>query len=119
MRLMRTMRVVAGTLLGAVAGLAIVCAASALVGLYLNLDPSRSLVEVVLLALLPVVALACAVCGAALGAVAGYRIATRRERQVRVDACNSCGYSLVGNVSGRCPECGQPTGMTPPADETP
>jgi hypothetical protein len=29
-----------------------------------------------------------------------------RIRQVVRDRCISCGYSLVGNVSGRCPECG-------------
>lgn len=29
----------------------------------------------------------------------------RRRRQAR-DECVECGYSLVGNLSGRCPECG-------------
>ena len=24
--------------------------------------------------------------------------------------CRQCGYSLIGNTSGRCPECGAPTG---------
>ena len=23
--------------------------------------------------------------------------------------CQNCGYNLTGNVSGRCPECGEPT----------
>ena len=23
--------------------------------------------------------------------------------------CRSCGYDLTGNVSGNCPECGEPT----------
>lgn len=27
-----------------------------------------------------------------------------------VPTCAKCGYCLVGNVSGRCPECGQPSG---------
>ena len=27
---------------------------------------------------------------------------------VAKEECRSCGYCLVGNVSGRCPECGQP-----------
>ena len=27
-------------------------------------------------------------------------------------ACKHCGYDLTGNVSGRCPECGQPLGDT-------
>jgi hypothetical protein len=25
--------------------------------------------------------------------------------------CHTCGYSLIGNVSGRCPECGTLTGL--------
>ena len=31
--------------------------------------------------------------------------AERRKRGL----CPSCGYDLTGNVSGVCPECGQPT----------
>jgi hypothetical protein len=31
----------------------------------------------------------------------------RRERLPR-GCCTNCGYSLTGNTSGRCPECGQP-----------
>jgi len=27
--------------------------------------------------------------------------------------CRSCGYNLTGNVSGRCPECGQPIAAEP------
>ena len=35
----------------------------------------------------------------------------RRLRYLREAAiCPYCGYSLVGNVSGRCPECGEPMG---------
>ena len=30
----------------------------------------------------------------------------RRLRRARPGCCNSCGYNLTGNVSGRCPECG-------------
>lgn len=30
--------------------------------------------------------------------------------------CGTCGYSLIGNVSGRCPECGQPVVTTEPAE---
>lgn len=26
------------------------------------------------------------------------------------DTCQNCGYDLTGNVSGRCPECGEPVG---------
>jgi hypothetical protein len=25
-----------------------------------------------------------------------------------VNACATCGYALTGNVTGRCPECGEP-----------
>ena len=28
-------------------------------------------------------------------------------------ACNSCGYSLTGNTSGTCPECGSPIPKAP------
>jgi predicted Zn-ribbon and HTH transcriptional regulator len=32
----------------------------------------------------------------------GARGTTQTER-----ACQKCGYDLTGNVSGRCPECGE------------
>ena len=31
----------------------------------------------------------------------------RLERQAK-GLCVACGYDLAGNVSGKCPECGQP-----------
>ena len=31
------------------------------------------------------------------------------DRGYRPHACQSCGYDLTGNVSGTCPECGEPT----------
>src|SRR5690242_19682603 len=34
-----------------------------------------------------------------------YRKIIRRRRR---GECGSCGYSLTGNVSGICPECGKP-----------
>ena len=40
-------------------------------------------------------------------AILGYvmdRLSSSRERK---GLCKSCGYNLTGNVSGRCPECGQ------------
>jgi len=30
------------------------------------------------------------------------------DRQFPEGHCQNCGYSLTGNVSGRCPECGEP-----------
>jgi hypothetical protein len=36
--------------------------------------------------------------------------ATRRWRRRRRGACEGCGYSLVGNVGGTCPECGNRVG---------
>ena len=42
----------------------------------------------------------------------GLAIATviwRRPRPYPPGHCQKCGYSLLGNVSGRCPECGTPT----------
>lgn len=38
-------------------------------------------------------------------AMAGLWIIGRRRARPSPDAC-SCGYSLTGNQSGRCPECG-------------
>lgn len=46
----------------------------------------------------------CLTCVACLPSV--YRLLRRRHR-IRAGHCASCGYSLIGNASGRCPECGQ------------
>jgi hypothetical protein len=32
-----------------------------------------------------------------------------RDRRPPKGHCQNCGYNLTGNVSGRCPECGEPT----------
>jgi hypothetical protein len=32
----------------------------------------------------------------------------RRRRRRMANLCVNCGYSMAGNVSGRCPECGNP-----------
>ena len=34
-------------------------------------------------------------------------------RQHRFDLCSICGYSLTGNTSGTCPECGSPIPKAP------
>lgn len=34
----------------------------------------------------------------------------RNPRKQRAGSCRACGYSLMGNVSGVCPECGKSTG---------
>jgi rubrerythrin len=34
-----------------------------------------------------------------------------RARAIPDGLCRQCGYSLAGNVSGVCPECGTPIGM--------
>lgn len=36
-------------------------------------------------------------------------ILKRRHLRRRIKACRKCGYSLIGNTSGLCPECGTPT----------
>lgn len=36
------------------------------------------------------------------------------RRRVRPGHCAKCGYNLTGNISGRCPECGQ---VSSPATE--
>ena len=33
-----------------------------------------------------------------------------RDRRYPRQCCQKCGYNLTGNVSGRCPECGEKTG---------
>ena len=35
-----------------------------------------------------------------------WRRRTRKARHQQIAPCCNCGYSLVGNVSGICPECG-------------
>lgn len=50
--------------------------------------------------------------GWAFGAIGGYVLAKRinrrrAEREAR-GLCRRCGYNLSGNISGRCPECGEP-----------
>lgn len=32
-----------------------------------------------------------------------------------VHVCNNCGYDLIGNTTGKCPECGMPTDVENPA----
>jgi hypothetical protein len=51
------------------------------------------------------------VVGALLGilpALAAYRGPIKRWRRRRRGRCICCGYDLTGNVSGICPECGNP-----------
>ena len=45
-----------------------------------------------------------------LGFVALVGIATWRRSKIdnSFPKCNMCGYNLIGNISGRCPECGTP-----------
>ena len=48
--------------------------------------------------------------------LAGFGLgALTRRRKFRPGFCESCGYNLTGNVSGRCPECGTPIAAAPPA----
>jgi len=42
------------------------------------------------------------VCATLLASVA---LSLRKRRRKR---CRTCGHDLTGNVSGRCPECGEP-----------
>ena len=39
-------------------------------------------------------------------AIAFYRGPVRRWRWRKYNCCTACGYSLMGNTSGICPECG-------------
>ena len=38
-----------------------------------------------------------------------FRRAYRTYRAEKSQQCVKCGYSLIGNLSGQCPECGAPT----------
>jgi hypothetical protein len=44
-----------------------------------------------------------------LGVLTYHRV-MRGRRRTPDGHCTRCGYNLYGNVSGRCPECGQPCG---------
>ena len=44
-----------------------------------------------------------------LAALCVYPRLTRRRWRRKHGLCVSCGYDLTGNVSGRCPECGETT----------
>lgn len=37
---------------------------------------------------------------------------TRRIISAKDQRCSKCGYNLAGNVSGRCPECGEPIALS-------
>jgi predicted RNA-binding Zn-ribbon protein involved in translation (DUF1610 family) len=43
------------------------------------------------------------------------RRAAVRENRLAKHQCIHCGYNLVGNVSGVCPECGEPAGDSTPS----
>ena len=79
--------------------LAFVGVPAVLVGVTLFL-PSLAGLLLVLIVFVPVAL-------SAVGMIRGRRerLATYRRRTRR---CLDCGYSLVGNVSGVCPECGTP-----------
>jgi hypothetical protein len=45
-------------------------------------------------------------------------VVLRHRDRMRFGRCPSCGYSLTGNTSGTCPECGTPVPKEP-ADKSP
>lgn len=56
----------------------------------------------------------------AFGAVAAWHVgclmihlAVPEDETLDAPICDRCGYGLTGNVTGRCPECGTPTGELP------
>ena len=59
------------------------------------------LADLVLYALAAVLATAC---------ILDYRRHLRLREHARKGLCPRCGYSLTGNVSGVCPECGTRVG---------
>lgn len=50
-------------------------------------------------------------------ALVGRGFAMRDRRRLRRGACVACGYSLAGNTSGTCPECGNTPPPPPPPPE--
>jgi hypothetical protein len=48
-----------------------------------------------------------AVVGVLSGMIAHAKLRAARRRR-RLNLCPSCGYCLIGNISGVCPECGTP-----------
>ena len=56
-----------------------------------------------------------AVCGSVGWALVGCYVAmcVRRWRDFKRSHCMECGYNLTGNVSGVCPECGEPVSSAP------
>ena len=47
--------------------------------------------------------------------IAGIRSSIRKPSPSDAPACIECGYNLTGNLSGRCPECGEPADPGPNA----
>jgi hypothetical protein len=45
--------------------------------------------------------------GGLLGVLTGWLLIQIRVRYRRGEQCTRCGYDLTGNLSGRCPECGE------------
>jgi hypothetical protein len=39
----------------------------------------------------------------------------RRDRLIAANVCVKCGYNLIANTSGVCPECGTPVPSKPEA----
>ncbi len=55
-------------------------------------------------------AIGCWVVAAGLGLLVGWRTYRKNTRVEPAEPrCATCGYNLTGNVSGRCPECGERT----------
>lgn len=96
-----------GVILGGVCGLAIVVLGAVLVQVNLDLQPATGgPFDLVAASILPGLTVVFGGFGAAFGALLAYALLNQRKRRVPVALCKRRGYSLVGNVSGRCPECG-------------
>jgi hypothetical protein len=47
-----------------------------------------------------------------IGCLVGWRTHRKNVRVADATHCRQCGYDLTGNVSGRCPECGEAVAAT-------
>jgi hypothetical protein len=94
--IVRTIVVGIGILLHALAMLVILWASLAEIGLDIDIDLRRVALGLLLLLLVDIAWLA-------------WRPRSGARRASAPNTCRQCGYLLIGNVSGTCPECGQAT----------
>lgn len=79
----------------------------ATLGTFLMIMSLYALIPVVVVVIGPIIGWACG--------VVVYNFISQHFQHSRAGYCHVCGYCLVGNVSGRCPECGSDVGGRTPS----